>query len=68
MIRENKTFQIPNLMQVGQGLGMQTMDMALERYFREGQISAETALRKGRRQGELRPLSQARVKRLRFSD
>jgi twitching motility protein PilT len=46
MIRENKTFQIPNLMQVGQGQGMQTMDMALERYFREGVISAETALEK----------------------
>ena len=46
MIRENKTFQIPNLMQVGQGSGMQTMDMALERYFRDGVISAETALEK----------------------
>jgi twitching motility protein PilT len=46
MIRENKTFLIPNLMQAGQGLGMQTMDMALERFFREGQISAETALEK----------------------
>jgi twitching motility protein PilT len=46
MIRENKTFQIPNLMQVGQAAGMQTMDMALERYYRDGQISAETALEK----------------------
>jgi twitching motility protein PilT len=46
MIRENKTFQIPSLMQGGQAQGMQTMDMALERYFREGVISAETALEK----------------------
>jgi twitching motility protein PilT len=46
MIRENKTFLIPNLMQVGQAQGMQTMDMALERYFREGLISGETALEK----------------------
>ena len=36
MIRENKTFQIPSLMQGGQAQGMQTMDMALER-LREGQ-------------------------------
>ena len=29
MIRDGKTYQIPNIMQVGQSLGMQTMDMAL---------------------------------------
>jgi twitching motility protein PilT len=46
MIRENKTFQIPNLMQGGQGQGMQTMDVALERYFRDGTIAPETALEK----------------------
>jgi twitching motility protein PilT len=46
MIRENKTFQIPNLMQVGQGQGMQTMDIALERYVRDGTIAPETALEK----------------------
>jgi twitching motility protein PilT len=46
MIRENKTFQIPSLMQSGQAQGMQTMDMSLERYVRDGTISAETALEK----------------------
>jgi twitching motility protein PilT len=46
MIRENKTFQIPSLMQSGQGQGMQTMDMSLERYVKDGTISAETALEK----------------------
>ncbi|HSY22191.1 MAG TPA: PilT/PilU family type 4a pilus ATPase [Polyangiaceae bacterium] len=46
MIRENKTFQIPNLMQAGQGQGMQTMDVALERYVRDGTIAPETALEK----------------------
>jgi twitching motility protein PilT len=46
MIRENKTFQIPSLMQSGQSQGMQTMDMALERYVRDGTISPETALEK----------------------
>jgi twitching motility protein PilT len=65
MIRENKTFQIPNVMQSGQAQGMQTMDMALERYWREGLITAETALEKAIdkesfaklvRQGEMAPL------------
>jgi twitching motility protein PilT len=46
MIRENKTFQIPSLMQAGQAQGMQTMDMALERHVREGTIGAETAIEK----------------------
>jgi twitching motility protein PilT len=46
MIRENKTFQIPSLMQSGQAQGMQTMDMSLERYVKDGTISPETALEK----------------------
>ncbi|MDP9150805.1 MAG: type IV pilus twitching motility protein PilT [Myxococcota bacterium] len=46
MIRENKTFQIPSLMQSGQAYGMQTMDMALERFVRSGEISPEAALQK----------------------
>jgi twitching motility protein PilT len=46
MIRDNKTFQIPSLMQSGQAQGMQTMDMSLERLVREGTISPETALEK----------------------
>jgi twitching motility protein PilT len=46
MIRENKTFQIPSMMQSGQAQGMQTMDMALERYVRDGTIAAQTALEK----------------------
>jgi twitching motility protein PilT len=46
MIRENKTFQIPSLMQGGQAQGMQTMDMALERLVRSREITPETALEK----------------------
>ena len=53
MIRENKTFQIPSLMQGGQAQGMQTMDMALERYVRDGTSPGDGA-REGHRQGELR--------------
>ncbi len=46
MIRENKTFQLPSIMQAGQGAGMQTMDMALERLVQKGTISPEVALEK----------------------
>jgi twitching motility protein PilT len=46
MIREGKTFQIPNLMQGGQAQGMQTMDMALMRLVENHVISAHSALEK----------------------
>ena len=46
LIRENKTFQIPSLMQGGQAQGMQTMDMALERLVKAKEITGETALEK----------------------
>jgi twitching motility protein PilT len=44
MIRESKIFQIPSVMQAGQNVGMQTMDMALERLLGQSKISAEDAL------------------------
>lgn len=44
MIRENKTFQIPSVMQSGQNVGMQTLDMALERLLLQDKISPEAAL------------------------
>src|SRR5262249_21547290 len=46
MIREGKTYQIPSLMQSGQALGMQTMDVALERLYLAGKIAADAALEK----------------------
>jgi twitching motility protein PilT len=46
MIRENKTFQIASMMQSGQSVGMQTLDMALERLMAAGKISAEAAFEK----------------------
>ncbi len=46
MIREGKTFQIPSLMQSSQGIGMQTIDSALERMVQQGLISFEVGLEK----------------------
>jgi twitching motility protein PilT len=46
LIREGKSFQIPSIMQGGQALGMQTMDMALERLVMQKIIEPEAALEK----------------------
>jgi len=44
MIRDGKTFQVPSAIQGGQALGMQTMDMALERLVALGKIKADAAM------------------------
>jgi twitching motility protein PilT len=44
LIREGKTFQIASAMQAGQSVGMQTLDLALERLFVAQKISFETAV------------------------
>jgi twitching motility protein PilT len=46
IIREGRTFQVPSVIQGGQAVGMQTLDMALERLVKLNKISAETALEK----------------------
>ena len=44
MIRESKTTQLANVMQSGEAVGMQTLDIGLERLLTQGRISAEDAL------------------------
>ncbi len=44
LIRENKTYQIPNMIQTGSKIGMQSMDQELVNLFRQGKISKEMAL------------------------
>ena len=46
LIREGKTNQVMSMIQAGQGEGMQSMDVALDRLVREGEISAHDALEK----------------------
>ncbi|MCC6525132.1 MAG: type IV pilus twitching motility protein PilT [Polyangiaceae bacterium] len=46
LIREAKIFQIASAMQTGQGVGMQTLDMALMQLFAAGRVSAEVAIEK----------------------
>jgi twitching motility protein PilT len=45
-IRERKTHQIPSMMQTSRGLGMQTLNDALARLVKEGQITPEEAVDK----------------------
>ena len=44
LIREGKTFQIASVLQGGQNVGMQTMDMALERLLKDDRIGPDVAL------------------------
>lgn len=44
LIRENKLFQLPSLMQRGRGMGMRRLDDSLLELVRAGQITEETAL------------------------
>lgn len=44
LIREGKEHQLYNVVQTGQALGMQTMDGALMKHYREGRITREILL------------------------
>jgi twitching motility protein PilT len=43
LIRDCKTYQLPSLMQISRGAGMQTLDQSLEELLDAGLITAETA-------------------------
>ena len=43
LIRENKTFQIPSVIQTGRKYGMQSLDNAIENSLKKGWIGAEEA-------------------------
>lgn len=44
LIREGKIYQIPNIIQTGSKLGMQSMDNELINMYKQGKISRESAL------------------------
>ena len=46
LIRENKTFQIPSVIQTGRKYGMQSLDNAIEELLKKGWISGEEAYSK----------------------
>lgn len=46
LIRENKTYQLPSMMQIGRSVGMQTVDQALLDLVQAGLIAPEAAWRR----------------------
>jgi twitching motility protein PilT len=58
LIRENKAFQIPSIIQTSGELGMQTMDQALADLYKQSIISYETAMRRAQNPQELERLLQ----------
>lgn len=56
LIRENKTFQLPSIMQIGRSVGMQTVDQALLDLVDANLISAEAAWRRAEKPETFEPL------------
>jgi twitching motility protein PilT len=56
MIRDEKTFQLPSVLQTGRSLGMQSLDDALRDLLRRGAISPETAYLAAETKSEFEPL------------
>lgn len=53
LIREGKTFQIPNYLQMGSAQGMQTLDQSLAQLVRKGIVTSEEALLRAQHPEEL---------------
>ena len=51
-IRENRIFEIPNIIETSRALGMQTLDSSIKQLFVNGYISREDADRPGGASGE----------------
>jgi twitching motility protein PilT len=43
-IRENRIFEIPNVIETSRALGMQSLDYSIQQLFRNGYITQETAV------------------------
>jgi twitching motility protein PilT len=56
LIRDNKSYQLPSLMQIGRKVGMQTVDMALMDLVEGGMVAAETAWARAENPANFEPL------------
>jgi twitching motility protein PilT len=56
LIRDNKTFQLASMMQIGRNVGMQTVDIALMDLVDAGLISPEAAWRRAEKPETFEPL------------
>jgi twitching motility protein PilT len=64
LIKEDRTFQIPSLMQTGVKQGMQLMDDALFKLLQRGLIKPETALERAYDRSKFRELTEHRVEQV----
>ncbi len=53
LIREGKTFQIPNYLQMGNAMGMLTLDQSLTQLIESGTVTLEEALKRAQHPDEL---------------
>ncbi|MBN2122857.1 MAG: Flp pilus assembly complex ATPase component TadA, partial [Deltaproteobacteria bacterium] len=56
IIRDNKTFQLPSMIQTGKKVGMQLMDESLMRLVKEGSITPEAAYSNAANKKTFQPL------------
>ena len=56
LIRDQKTHQIPSLMQIGRSIGMSTVDQSLLELYQAGLISAEDAYLRATKKEDFEPL------------
>ncbi|MFN7143531.1 MAG: PilT/PilU family type 4a pilus ATPase, partial [Myxococcota bacterium] len=56
LIRDNKTYQLASMMQIGRNVGMQTVDVALMELVDAGLIGAEAAWRRAEKPETFEPL------------
>jgi len=56
LVRENKTYQIPSMIQTGKKYGMQLLDDAIMELVEKGWISADDAYAKANEKARFRPL------------
>lgn len=59
LIRENKTYQLPSMMQIGRGVGMQTVDQALMGLVQADLITPEAAWRRAEKPEDFEALCDA---------
>lgn len=55
LVRENKTYQIPSVMQTGKKYGMQLLDDAIMELMEKGKISSDEAYMKSNEKSRFRP-------------
>src|SRR5208283_887169 len=64
LIKEDRTYQIPSLMQTGVKQGMQLMDDGLYKLLQQGVISPETALERAYDRSKFTDLTKTRERQI----